>query len=433
MTDRDENMLRIFSFLLLLPAILCAQDVLTFREAVQLALEHNHQIQAARNTAEIAHNQVNIGNADLLPRVSLVSSVSYLDSEAPGNVTTENTTTSANAQLSYTLFDGFGNIYRFKRLQSAGQAGDLQARMQIENMLYQVSSAYYNYALAFENDKISRDLVQISRQRLDRAKNKAKFGQANTIEILSAQVDFNADSVDALRSELELNQARRNLNLLLNREIKNPMQVETEVAFLPEKEYNELYQSALSKNASYLLEVNRLQQEYYGLKIARSASLPSVDLTGSYGYSQVGNGRNVLLDDPVKTLRAGVTVSFNLFNGFQTRIDRQNAVLYYRNQELYKDEALLTLQTDIADAYESFSNSRKVLELEQSSLEAADLNFTRTQELFNLGQVTTTQFREAQLNLFKARYGISSAKYSAKLNEINLLRISGNLVGNEQL
>ena len=66
--------------------------------------------------------------------------------------------------------------------------------------------------------------------------------------------------------------------------------------------------------------------------------------------------------------------------------------------------------------------------LEEKNLESAELNFKRTQELFNLGQVTTTQFREAQLNLISARNNISSAKYTAKLLEIELMRLSGQLL-----
>ena len=69
-----------------------------------------------------------------------------------------------------------------------------------------------------------------------------------------------------------------------------------------------------------------------------------------------------------------------------------------------------------------------VLDLESSSLEAAKLNFKRTQELYHLGQVTTTQFREAQLNLIRAKSSMSWAKYEAKLNEIILMKLSGRLL-----
>ena len=97
------------------------------------------------------------------------------------------------------------------------------------------------------------------------------------------------------------------------------------------------------------------------------------------------------------------------------------------NQQLVEEEAKLFLETDIINAYEAYQNSRYVLELEERNLVVAELNFSRTEELFNLGQVTNTQFREAQLNLIRAKNNISSAQYSAKLDEIELLRLSGRL------
>ena len=45
-----------------------------------------------------------------------------------------------------------------------------------------------------------------------------------------------------------------------------------------------------------------------------------------------------------------------------------------------------------------------------------------------LNQLTTTQFREAQLNLVRARSNHSAAKYSAKIKEIELLRLTGQLI-----
>jgi outer membrane protein len=92
------------------------------------------------------------------------------------------------------------------------------------------------------------------------------------------------------------------------------------------------------------------------------------------------------------------------------------------------EETRLNLQKEVISAYESYQNSLLVLDLEKKYLEAADLNFKRTRELYNLGQVTTTQFREAQLNLIRSRSNVSTAKFEAKINEIELLRLTGQLV-----
>jgi outer membrane protein len=164
------------------------------------------------------------------------------------------------------------------------------------------------------------------------------------------------------------------------------------------------------------------------LSIAKSARLPKLDINASYGYNRTADDVHITLDDANLTIRAGASLSFNLFNGFKTRTQIQNAQIEHENQRLLENEARLELEKEIANAFEAYQNSRFVLELEEKNLRAADLNFTRTEELFNLGQVTNTQFREAQLNLIRAKTSISSAKFNAKLKEIELLRLSGQLV-----
>ena len=309
-----------------------------------------------------------------------------------------------------------------------GKIGDLEARNKIENTLYQVSSGYYNSALALENLLIAEELLTISKERLARAKKRSTYGQANTIEVLSAQVDLNSDSVTVVNAKLFWEQSRRNLILLLNLKQDQDFEVDTEVSFANDLKLPELNKLALKNNASYLTVINRYKQSMIDLKIARASYAPQLNVQASYGYSQNSPDFDLNLNDPTKTLYAGATLSLNLFNGFKNNIQRQNAKVSVESQKLASEEARLELINIVTNSYEAYTNSLIVLKLEQKNLEVAELNFKRTQELFNLGQVTTTQFREAQLNLIRAKNSISSAKFDAKLYEIDLLRLSGMLL-----
>jgi outer membrane protein TolC len=418
--------------LIFLNTAVFAQGVLTFEGAISTALHKNHSIQVARNDAEMAQNNVHIGNAGMLPSVSVSASSNYSDTDL-ANVPANQKSTTNNAQVSasYTLFDGFGNINRFKRLQVLGEIGSLQARSNIEFTLYQVSNAYYGAALAFENLNIAKELTAISSERLQRAKKKSQFGQANTIEVLAAQVDLNSDSVLVTQAQLNWDEAKRNLNVLLNRGISTNFTVESAVNFPENISLTDVQTAAKNQNAAFLVNKNLLKNSEYELKMARSARIPRVDLSSSYAYNQTKSDLKVGLDEPNKILRVGAIASLNLFNGFQTNINIQNAKIELENQQLLEEEARLELERDITNAFEAYQNSRLVLSLEEQNLHAAELNFKRTEELYNLGQVTNTQFREAQLNLVRAKNSISSAKYSAKLDEIELLRLSGRLINKQ--
>jgi adhesin transport system outer membrane protein len=416
------------------------EEPLTIKQAVSMALERNHQVLIARNTATITKNNAHVGNANLLPTVTLSASTNYQDiatatdpsSSNSSSAFQESTTTNSQVQVTYTLYDGFGNIYRYKKLQAGSDLGEIEARNAIESTLLQVSSAFYSAASAYENLLIANQLVSISEERLKRAKKRSAYGQARTIDVLSAQVDYLADQVTVTQATFLWNESRRNLNLLLDRDIQKQFTITTTVnikkSYLPDQ----LKALALSRNSSYLASQKRLLQSGYDLKIARSLYLPRLDFSGSFGYSQTAPNLKIGFSNSDPALRLGATLSFNLFNGYQTTIQNKNAILQNKNQELSLAQTLLILEKDVISSYESFKNSLLVLDLQKKYVEAAELNFKRTKELYNLGQLTTTQFREAQLNLIRSRSNMATAKYEAKIKEIELLRLTGQLLQNKK-
>jgi outer membrane protein TolC len=59
----------------------------------------------------------------------------------------------------------------------------------------------------------------------------------------------------------------------------------------------------------------------------------------------------------------------------------------------------------------------------------AGLNFDRTRELFQAGQITGLQFRQAQLDLANAQRSAVVSGFDTKVAELQLLRASGGLLG----
>lgn len=61
------------------------------------------------------------------------------------------------------------------------------------------------------------------------------------------------------------------------------------------------------------------------------------------------------------------------------------------------------------------------------NLLTAQTNFNRTEEQFKIGQVSSVAYRQAQLNLLHAQTAILTAKYEAKVVELQLLQLTGRL------
>jgi len=403
---------------------------LTLEQAFVLALEQNPDIRIARGEEQIARNRVNIGNAGLLPNVDLVGSVTYQDNETVSGASSSEalTTTAVKVQASYTFFDGFGNLYTFRKLKSSGQLGSLQARNTIEHTLVDVSSAYYRLAEAAEQLEVAREAFSISRERLKRARLRSEYGQANSLDVLSAEVDAQADSVAVLEAGLAYQNGRRALALLLDMPSATTFSIDPGMDVAATLSREAVLEGARSSFAEYRIAHEQLRQADLDLAIAASDFYPTLGMQVNYGYSQTDTGLMVDLDDPAEGFSAVVTMTMPLFNGFKTSIARQNAKISRQNSQVRLEQAELQLEKLVDDTWDAYQNSLAVLDFRQRNLETAELNFQRTREQYVLGQVTTTAFREAQLNLITARQEIASARYNARLLEIELQRIGGFLV-----
>jgi outer membrane protein len=404
------------------------QESLTLQETLEIALAQNYDIQVALNNYRMSDIQTQPGNAGLLPRLDLTGGLTLQDvSNSATFQDGQSATSSAALSASYTLFNGMSNWQQFRKLQLSRDSGAWLTRQQIEQSLLEVATAYFNITLTIENRNIMQESLEISRQRLHRLENAARYGQAGSVDLLSARVEMSQDSVLLLQSGYALKQAERDLNLLLNRNPGSELTVLDEIVFDTELDLNRLLQSAEQSNAAYQAVLLNVRTAGLDLAQTRALYLPRLDLQGSLGYSQRANDFNPDLSDPTRTASVGLNASFNLFNGGRNRITRQTTRIARDNSLLQQEEALMQLQSQVTGLLEAFENNRYILRVQQDNLEAVELNFERTLELHIMGQVTSTQMREAQLHKVRTSTGLMEARYNARLSELRLLQVAGRI------
>ena len=98
------------------------------------------------------------------------------------------------------------------------------------------------------------------------------------------------------------------------------------------------------------------------------------------------------------------------------------------NESLSMDQTLLNLDRNLNNAWTSYQTALFIMMAQNKNLETNQRNFERTKEQYNLGQITSIAFRQAQLNLLNAQVNYNNARYSAKKFELGLLQLSGDLL-----
>ncbi|WJJ96464.1 TolC family protein [Algibacter luteus] len=424
--------------LLLSQILLYGQEIITPNKAVQLALENNYGIKLAKTDVEIAQNNASILNSGYLPTLTGNAGGTYnLDNTeaefSDGRVTTlngaESSRYSASLDLNYTLFDGLGRIYNYKQLKETEQLTEMQARETIENTIVQLFTIYYSVAELKENTNAINQTLSISKDRLVRSEYQFNYGQSTKLAVLNAEVDINNDSISLMNSQQQLKNFKRDLNLVLGNTLNEVFDVDTSVEFKNLYDKELLLEKAKANNISLLQIDKSIAINKLGVKSQKSAYLPTIGLTGSYGWNKNNNNAASFVAVSTNTgLSGGLNLSWNLFDGGRTVTNVKNAKISLEAKTIQKEQQLVTLERDFKNAWEDFQNKLSIYKLQEENIETARNNFERTEEKFKLGQATSIEFRQAQLNLLSAEFNKNQAKYLAKIAELQMLQISGELL-----
>ena len=430
---------KIIYILLVLRAIqVDAQNILTKKQALEIALENNYGVKIASNNVEIAKNNSSVYNTGYLPTVISSAGANYNNSNQEierqdGTSTTVNgaETKSFNASigLNYTIFDGLGRKYNYKQLKESYNLTELQARETIENMYLQLFSVYFQIARLSENTNNLNEALKISKQRLERAQYQYEYGQSTKLELLNAEVDVNNDSINFINSKQEYFNVKRDLNIVLGSQQDLSYEVETDVDFISLITFEELFNKAIDNNVLLKQFEKNIAISEFNLKLNKSGYLPTAGLTTSYGWNKSINPPTSFLAGSNSTgLNAGINLSWNLFDGGSTKTRVANAKIALENQQILKEQQLEILKNNLNNVYDSYQNALFVLQAQEKNVLTNQNNFERTQERYKLGQITSIEFRQAQINLLNSKTAYSNSKFDAKLLELELLQLSGELL-----
>ncbi len=427
------------SFLLcVVVASIEAQETVTPQEAITLTLENNYGIKIANNAVELAANNKDILNSGYLPVLSGNGGATYnqdnLKAEFASGETTElngaeSSRYNASISLDYLLFDGLGRYYNYKQLKEEYNLSELEARQTIELTIVQLLSVYYDVSRQSENVNSLQETLAISKERLTRAEYQFEYGQNTKLDVLNAEVDINNDSINIINARQNLINAKRDLNVVTSNAIPEQFEIDTTVTFLEGLDKEQLMAKTLANNVSLLQAEQNIIISEFSLKASRSGYLPAIGLFGTYGWNENNNNAASFVAVSTNTgVSAGVSLSWNLFDGGSTITRVKNSKILLENQRLIKEDIKLDVQRDFNNAWTDYKNKLNIFYIQEDNIRTARNNFQRTEEQFRLGQVTSIIFRQAQLNLLSAELTRNQAKYEAKLAEVVVLQLSGELL-----
>lgn len=413
-----------------------AQEVLTIENAVKIALENNYEIKIASNNLLINKTNVSSGNAGMLPRATatIVNNNSIQNSSQTRQDGTTNSLNNAkNNSLNYgvgldwTIFDGFRMFAKKDQLKELQKLGEAQLKATIIAKISDVHATYFDLVQQQQQLAALDSTIVISNQRLTLAQNRFTIGKASKLEVLNAQVDLNTDKVSLLRQKELYANTKIALNQILARDTKKDYKVVDaisvdqklllpELTALAEKQNPQLEAQIINKNVAELQ-----------LKQVKAGRYPTVKLNTGYNFSETNSSLGFTTNTTGRGLNYGFSASLNLFDGFAQKRNEKISQLQIDNSKIAIDQQNLALHTQLASTYQTYLTNLELITLEEKNEAIAKQNLNITLDKFRIGTITTLEFRTAQLNYVNAKVRYSNAQFQAKLSEVALRELAGNL------
>lgn len=413
--------------------------VYTLQDCLRRGLESNLQLQIVRNEEQAAHNNVTLANAGALPTIDATAAYRptlTASEHSTARATGEETSSSgvfdygvnAGATLNWTLFDGFKIQTTYRQLKLLEQRGETETRIAAEDLIADIASQYYNYIQQIIRRAHYRYALRLSRERLRIAELNYQTGRFSGLDYHLAKVDFNADSAQYVKQQQQV----RNTLIALNQLMSNPNIVQwinvpdSSIVIRDDLMLEPLWQQTLNANSKLLRASQNTMSAELDYKKVLSRNYPYLRLNGQYAYNFNHYDESAILKRDNQTISGGLTLGINVFDGNRRR-ERRNAQLAIENRKLQRDQVEIDLHANLTTFWQAYNNNLQLLALQQQNLEIAEDNLEIAMERYKLGEISGFDMRQVQKSLLDAEERVLQVQYDAKLCEISLMQISGNI------
>ena len=421
------------------PQPLPAQQPLSLKQAISLALERNEDILIAKTDYDAARAKVREAVADALPNISAnalyIRNIQRPVFFFPNPITGEQTAFrvgninafSATVNIKQPLYQA-GKVGRalkvaklFRRFSKEGY------RATRGDVILATIDAYYQVLLAQKLVQVNRQTYEQALEHLKNARLLFQQGQVSEFDTLRAFVETVNLQPLVLGSENRYHIALNNLSDIIDAPSDQPLTLTDSLVYRPEPlpSLEDAFATAMQKRP----ELNQISLEAemrkQNIGIVRANILPKLYLNGSWQTQAQSDKFDAGPQGFKNSISASVQLSVPIFDGLRTYAQIDQARAEYRkvmyNLEKLKEQIRLQLKSLLF----SLREVEKSIEAQQQNIAQA----RRAVELANLryreGQSTYLDLGDARVALNQAQSNYYQFVYNHHVLKAQLYRAMG--------
>ena len=399
---------------------------LSLSEAISTVLEKSPLSSVAQNGALAAEQARKAARGEFLPKVKAQYNYTRL-SETPsasfGGIEMDfgsQDQSTIQGRVEQPLFTGFALVsqYRTAKLGEQQAAWDEQAIRQ--DLILQTHEAYFGVLLAERNLDVAEQAVAQLTSHAEVAKQFYENGTTPKNDLLKALVQLADTKRNRIEAMHQLDLARSQMNILLQREVQAPLKLKEALVYRPYKRsLEESISLAMTHHSDLLTSKLNIDKAKQGVNLSRSGLFPNVALVGSMQHEEG------TFSEEEDTLSATLHAEWALWEWGSNfyKVKESKSQLLMAKAQYANQVDMIKLQ--VQRAYLEIEEWRQAIEVAKTSIEQAKENYRITEEQYKESITTSTEVLDAQTLLDQSQVNYYSALSNYNIAIARLERAMG--------
>lgn len=413
-------------------------QALSLERAIGIATEVSTAVGRSRETLQVSRQRVLNNWGRFLPDLTLSSFAGHAYAGPTGSVFFDQQgrpiqpagfdyeTYSFSLGSSMQLFDWGANVKYLASAKRGAEASEYGLQYQKDVVTANVITVYYNLVRDKYLILVQEESVRAAQRNLDQVEAFFSIGSNTRADVLQAKVRFGNTELALISATNNQEISAATLASLLNYPIDTSFEVDTSLAITEanvnlatEIEYMLGHRSSLLGSSKLIAAASD------NLTATRNTRWPTVSAAWNYAWNDREFPEGANFFDNEYSWWLGLSLSWNVFDRFQTKSAILNATALERIAEYNHQQAKLDAILEVKTIYLDLMEAQERMRVAQQQTNQGAENLRLAEERYRVGAGTILETNDAQVNLTLARSELVRAKCGYLSSRAEMQRATG--------
>ncbi len=422
------------------PSAVAAEKKVSLLEAINIALKHNNEILAAKNSLYTKQKEIAIARSYLFP--TLTFGETYMGTNNPVYVFMEKLNeqefSASDFNINQLNNPGFRNDFqtslsfglpifarpinigiKMAKKEFASQKKEYTREKQ--TIVYNVVQAYLMIYTAKQYVKVTQKAIKDAEEHLKVAKARYKAGLGLYSDVLRASTAVTEAKENLINAKTNVKIAERALGLLLG--MSNSVKITNQYPKIYLQNINYYTKKALSRADIKALNL-QYQNAQNNISLIESKYFPTIGLNGSY---QMNDNSSPLGSEGTSWMMI-VALQWKWFNGTKRINEIEKAKAQVKEVKNYLNGLTKQAEYNVYKSYLDVNEAKQAVALAKSALKTAKEGERLVSVSYANGIAPIVDLLDTQVNLDNSRANLVAKKNAYRLSIIKLAYESGTIL-----